>query len=315
MADSNKKKKNDTSARRAPVVASLVALSLVIIKVGVGVYSGAVVLIASAVDSGLDFLVSVFNYFAIRYAEKPSDETFNYGRGKLKAIASVFEGLLIVASALFIIVTAILKIQTEGEIQHTSAAVIVMIISTLMTAALVVYLGRTAKRTGDLVVKTDALHYKVDLWSNLGILVVLLVISQVKLFILDPIISIGIAIYIVYEAVKLIHEGFLMLMDRALDSDLVDRIVEILEENEHVTSYHLLRTRRSAHINYMDVDLVFYRHISLWEAHKASEKIEKKIRDLTQDEWVINCHLDPVDDLKKDLIIHPDGKGLIKKEN
>ena len=305
MSDGELKKAKMTGAEKAPIVASIVALALIVIKLTVGLYSGAMVLIASAVDSGLDFLVSVFNFFAIRYSEKPSDEIYNYGRGKLKAIASVLEGGVIVVSAIFIALTAIHKIINQNEIQHTSAAMAVMVVSTLITGLLVMYLSRVARETGDLVVKADALHYKVDLWSNLGILLALFIIAKTNLFILDPIFSIGIAIYIVVEAVKLIREGVFMLMDRALDTELVEQIVAILEDKDNkVTSHHLLKTRQAAQTFFVDVHLVYHRHISLLEAHASSEKIEKRIRKLNKHQWVINCHLDPIDDLKRDITVH-----------
>ena len=53
------------------------------------------VLIASAIDSLLDFIVSIFNLFALKKAGKPADEDHNYGHGKIEALAALFEGLLI----------------------------------------------------------------------------------------------------------------------------------------------------------------------------------------------------------------------------
>ncbi len=83
--------KNNSSHLSAPLVAGATALVLVAVKLGVGVYAGAMVLIASAVDSGLDFLVSLFNAYAVRGAEKPRDARYNYGRGKLEGLAAFLE--------------------------------------------------------------------------------------------------------------------------------------------------------------------------------------------------------------------------------
>jgi divalent metal cation (Fe/Co/Zn/Cd) transporter len=41
-----------------------------------------------------------------------------------------------------------------------------MIVSIIITLLLVLFLNRVAKKTQDLVVKSDALHYKTDLFSN-----------------------------------------------------------------------------------------------------------------------------------------------------
>jgi divalent metal cation (Fe/Co/Zn/Cd) transporter len=45
-----------------------------------GLASGSIAVLSSAIDSLLDMFVSIFNYFAVKNAEKPADETFNYGR-------------------------------------------------------------------------------------------------------------------------------------------------------------------------------------------------------------------------------------------
>jgi divalent metal cation (Fe/Co/Zn/Cd) transporter len=42
--------------------------------------------------------VSIFNYVAVKNAEKPADEHFNYGRGKIEALAALLEGLIIFLS-------------------------------------------------------------------------------------------------------------------------------------------------------------------------------------------------------------------------
>ena len=292
---------NRQRIRQAPIVASVFALILVAVKLSMGIYTGAMVLIASAVDSGLDLLVSLFNYFAIRIAEKPGDDRFNYGRGKLKAIAGALEGMLIALSGLFIIVTAIMELVRGSEVHHTGAAMWVMAASTVMTAILVIYLNGVAKATGDLVVRADALHYKVDLYTNVGILLALGLIAGTGFNQIDPIFSVLIAVYIVREAWGLIHEGIMMLMDRALPAEMVQKIEHILEHTSgDVSGWHLLKTRRSADIIFVDVHLVFDHKISLVAAHAASEEIETRITALADEAWVINCHLDPTDDSRKD---------------
>lgn len=291
---------NRRRVRRAPIVAATFALVLVIGKLTMGLYTGAMVLIASAVDSGLDLLVSLFNYYAIRIAEKPGDDRFNYGRGKLKAIASTLEGILIALSSVLIIAGAIRELIEGGDVHRPGVATLVIAASALLTAILVIYLNRVARDTNDMVIRADALHYKMDLYTNVGILIALGLITFANLPMLDPIISLMIAVYIAKEAWGLIHEGVMMLMDRALPAELVGKIEDILRANKHINDWHLLKTRRSADIIFVDVHLVFDRSISLVAAHAASEEIEARITTLADEAWVINCHLDPIDDSHKD---------------
>ncbi|DAB33190.1 MAG TPA: cation-efflux pump, partial [Sulfurospirillum sp. UBA12182] len=69
-----------TLQKKATIISSATAGILVIIKFTIGVLSGSVAVLASAIDSLLDLVISGFNYFAIKKSEEDADETFNYGK-------------------------------------------------------------------------------------------------------------------------------------------------------------------------------------------------------------------------------------------
>lgn len=286
-----------TAQKRATVISSSVAAFLALVKLLVGVVGGSVAVLASAIDSLLDLAASLFNYYAIHNAEKPADEVFNYGRGKSEAIASVTEGVIITLSGLYIFYESIGKLFSGETIQHLDQSIYVMLISLVVTGTLVVYLNRVAKMTDSLVIKSDALHYKTDVYTNAGILVSLAVIQFTGLGIIDGIIGGAIAVYIIYSAYGLIKEGLLMLMDRALEDEVVEQIIEIINDQPLVSDFHFLKTRKSGRQNFVDVHLVFNPNISLVSAHSVSDVVEHRISHLDENaEWIFNIHLDPVDD-------------------
>jgi cation diffusion facilitator family transporter len=287
--------------RSATLVSSATAGVLILIKLIIGITSGSVAVLASAIDSVLDFIVSAFNYFAIRKSEAPADEKFNYGRGKIEALAAVIEGTIITISGIYIFYSALKKAYLGTPTLHVSTAIWVMGISLVITLALVLFLRYVAKKTGSLVIKSDALHYQTDVLSNGAILISLGLLHVSGLEIIDVIVGMGIAIYIIYSAYGLIKEGVYILLDAALDEGIVDKIISIIENESVVTSHHNLKTRKSAHTNYVDVHLVFNGRISLVDAHSATDRIEDAIREIAPDEtWDMNIHLDPYDDSDTD---------------
>ena len=288
-----------TPQKKATVVSSTVAAVLTLIKLVIGFASGSVAVLASAIDSVLDMFVSIFNYFAISNSEKPADKTFNYGRGKIEALASVIEGTIITVSGLFLLYQAVKK-AIDGETSHyLDISIIVMIISLIITIALVIFLSITAKKTNSMVIKADALHYKTDVFSNIAVLGSLFLVNLTGIELIDIIVGAGIAIYIIYSAYELIHEGILVLLDRSVDEELVSKIEEIINSNDKVNTFHLLKTREAGHQTFVEVHLVFDCLITLMEAHRTSDLIENKIKKLDKNrEWTINIHLDPYDDFK-----------------
>lgn len=308
-----------SAPRKATLMASLAALLLILIKLAVGLSTGAVVVLASAVDSFLDFLVSSFNAYAVHSAERPSDQTYNYGRGKMEGVAAFSEGLFILASALYILRQAVFKFLTPGSFHfHLPAAIpdaglawamAAMFVSLILTAALVSYLKKRAEESPSLIIRADTLHYQTDLLSNGGILIALALIRLTGWAWLDPAIAMAVSLYVARAALPLLRKGLAMLLDRALDESLVDSIRKIAEtHSDLVTNVHELKTRRSGDTNLVEFHLVFDENIKLRVAHRIADEIEMRVRDLEKGRWIVNIHLDPVDDSRRDQKLAEQGQ-------
>jgi cation diffusion facilitator family transporter len=283
--------------KKATVVSTSVAAVLVLIKMTVGIFSGSIAVLASAIDSLLDLTVSLFNYFALHNAEKDPDNNFNFGRGKLEPLAAVVEGTIITLSALFILYEALVKITYPREMNYINESIVVMLISIVITAFLVMFLNYVAKKTNNMVIKADALHYKTDLFSNSAVLIALALISVTAEKLIDPILGIGIAIYMIYSSMPIIKDGILMLLDAALPQEDIKKIEDILDNDSISNNYHYLQTRESGSNIFISVHVVFNVSISLYDAHLASDKLELKIKELFQDKQVdVLIHMDPYDD-------------------
>ncbi|MBE0490751.1 MAG: cation transporter [Sulfurospirillum sp.] len=286
-----------TLQKKATIVSSATAALLVIMKLTIGILSGSVAILASAIDSVLDLIVSAFNYFAIKKAEEQADATFNYGKGKIEALAAVIEGTIITVSGIFIFYKAVEKIFTKDTISHIDTSIIIMLISFVLTLLLVLFLQYVAKKTDNMVIKSDALHYKTDVLSNGAILVSLVLVSTTGLNIVDAIMGIIISIYIIYSAYELIKDGVYILLDASLNEETVREIQNIIKNETQISDFHYLKTRKSGNTNFVDVHLVFNEGISLLRAHSIGDRIEDKITNLdTKGQWIINAHLDPYDD-------------------
>lgn len=290
-----------TAQKKATIISSSVAALLTILKLVVGIASGSVAVLASAIDSVLDMFVSIFNYFAISNSEKPADKNFNYGRGKIEALASVIEGTIICVSGLFLLYQAAKKAINGDVSKYLDISLFVMSISLIITIALVIFLNKIAKQTGSMVIKADALHYKTDVYSNAAVLISLVLVTFTGIELIDIIIGGGISIFIIFSAYELIKEGVLVLLDRSLKEETVKKIIKIIKEENRVNAHHLLKTREAGNQTFVEVHLVFDCIITLMDAHRISERIEDKIKQIDSTrQWLINIHMDPYDDLEID---------------
>jgi len=299
-----------SAQKKATVVSSTVATVLLIVKLTIGIASGSVAVLASAIDSLLDMAISLFNFFAIKKSEEHPNEFYQYGKGKIQAIAAVIEGTVITVSGLYIIYVAIEKLIAGSKTSLLTPSIFAMLFSIIVTYLLVQYLMKIAKETDSIVIKADALHYKTDLWSNAAVLLSLGLVYFTELDSIDALFGLGIGVYIIYSAFEIIVEGVEILLDRALDGDIVAQIGEIISNHPEVTSYHWLKTRTDGSVNFVEFHMVLRPNMLLLEAHRIADEVEDKIMALdTSKKWVITPHFDPYDDEEmNDALLH--GKPL-----
>ena len=299
-----------SAQKKATVVSTSVATLLVFVKLAIGIASGSVAVLASAIDSLLDMAVSIFNFFAIKKSEEEPDEFYHYGKGKIQAVAGVIEGTIITMSGLYIIYVAIEKLRMGKETTLLLPSIVAMAVSIVVTWFLVRYLLNVAEKTDNIVIKADALHYKTDLWSNAAVLVALGLVALTGIDGIDAVFGLGIGVYIIYSAYEIIVEGIEILLDKALEGETVARIGEIISGHPEVTSYHWLRTRTDGTTNFVEFHMVLRPNMLLIEAHRIAEEIEDRIMMLDGNKrWVITPHFDPYDDEEmNEALLH--GKPL-----
>jgi len=173
----------------------------------------------------------------------------------------------------------------------------VMLVSLIITLFLVIFLNFVAKKTNNMVIRADALHYKTDIFSNGAVLLALWLIAYTGEQLVDPILGVAISVYMIYSAFPIIKEGILMLLDAALSDEDIQKIKKIIESESAVTDYHYLQTRESGSHIFISVHAVFNVSISLYDAHLVADRIELQVKSLFEDKKVhILVHMDPYDD-------------------
>mgnify|MGYP000939053606 FL=1 len=193
LNDASIKRQNEILGRRAVIVAGATAFALAAVKFAAGLIGGSVAVLSSAIDSMLDLLVSALNFFAIRKSQAAPDAKFNFGYAKLEALAAMFEGVLIVGAGAFIFYESVRKLQTEQAPVDTAFSLYAMALSVAVTGLLVAYLSRVARRTRNLIVRADALHYKSDLFSNLAVIASLILVEFTGFAAIDAVFGIVIS--------------------------------------------------------------------------------------------------------------------------
>ncbi len=273
-----------------------VVFGLIALKVAVAWVTGSISVLAQAADSLLDLFAGIITFSAVRIASKPADEEHPYGHGKVEDIVGAVQGILILGAGGLIIYSSIRRIIEGTSIQLTEAGMGVMLVSIVISIFLSRHLLKVSQATDSIALEANARNIAADVYSALAVLVGLLVVRFIKLNIIDPIIGIGVALYILKTAYDVLFKSSSGLVDVRLPSAQEAVIKDCLKEHENqVVGFHELRTRRAGSQRYIDLHLVMAKDISLEQVHEVCDRIELEIQNKLP-KTNITIHVEPCDD-------------------
>ncbi len=278
LSDGTSQESSDTvRLLKLTTYASVVtAVILIVAKVFAWGASGSLSVLASLIDSIMDAAASIINLVAVRYALIPADDDHKFGHGKAEALAGLGQAMFITGSAIFLLFNSVDRMLHPREIEQVSVAVAIMVFSIIATAILLMLQRYTVKRTQSVAIKADSLHYAADLFTNVGI-VVALMLTQVGWPGVDPIFAIFIAFYVLYSAWSIVVESVNDLLDKELPESVQEAIVEVVVSHKEVRGVHDLRTRQSGRNKIVQFHIEMDRDLPLWHAHGIAEEIEQKL--------------------------------------
>jgi cation diffusion facilitator family transporter len=263
---------------RAATLSISAAILLAIIKVVVAFTSGSMAVLASAVDSLLDIVMSGVNLVAIRHAEQPADDCHPFGHGKFETLATMFQALIILLTGGWIVYEAGNRLYSGAQSLNVDQGIGILAFGALAAWGISSYLKRAAVQTDSSALAADALHFRMDIFSNLGLLSGMLLIRWFDLPWLDPTLSILVAAYILSEAFKLVRHALHDMLDRELPDEIKNQVRAVINaQNLPLSGYHNLRTRRAGSRKIMDFHLEVCRHMSVQDAHDIADQLEKGI--------------------------------------
>ena len=197
---------------------------LIAAKLIVWFMTGSMSLLATLLDSTMDILASLITLFAVRIAIAPADDNHHFGHGKAEQLAVLAQSAFIGGSAVVLILNTLDRITGDDVIvENESVGIAVMIFSLIATVALLAVQRYVIKKTDSPAIKSDSLHYQIDLLTNLAVLVALIG-SSFGYVQMDNILALLIGAYMLFSVRTLAWEAIQQLMDRALPEEDLQEI-------------------------------------------------------------------------------------------
>jgi cation diffusion facilitator family transporter len=237
-------------------VSIAVALATIALKTGAWWVSGSVSLLSDALESLVNLAGAMFALAMVTIAARPPDDDHPYGHHKAEYFSSGFEGVLIFAAALAIVIAAIDRLIHPQPLEAVGLGLVLSVISSTMNGVLAWTMLRKARAARSMALEADARHLFTDVWTSAGVVIGLLGVMATGWQWLDPVIAIAVALNILREGASLVWRSAGGLMDEALEPDARAEIDKVLESFSHQTiRFDHLVTRRAGQRRYVDLHM------------------------------------------------------------
>jgi len=273
--------------KQAVALASVAtAAVLVSLKLLVGLATGSLGILSEAAHSTLDLVAAAVTYFSVRVSDKPADRDHPFGHGKVESLAAFVETGLLVVTCGWIITEAVRRLFFRSvHVEPTATAFIVMLISIALDGLRSRSLFRVARKYSSPALEADALHFSMDVWSSVAVIVGLVFVRLShygrlgRLQHADSLAALVVAGITLYISVQLGRRTVDSLVD-AEPKGSSARIAASLRAVPGVVQPERIRVRQSGQQLFVDLRLTLPGDISFEHAESMVEDVESKVREL-----------------------------------
>ena len=254
-------------------------------------------LLSDALESLVNLAAAIIALVILSIAQRPADVKHAFGHTKAEYFSSAIEGGLIILAATSIIASAIPRLLNPVPLENMSAGLLVSIGASLINLVVAIVLIRAGKKRRSIVLEADGKHLMTDVWTSVGVIAGIIVVSLTGWLILDPIIAIAVAINIVISGFILIRRSAQGLMDVSISDDDYIMVNKKLNEYRKIgIEFHSLMTRQAGQRIFISVHVLVPGKWSVQKSHDLAEKIEKDLIGLFKQPVNVITHLEPIED-------------------
>ena len=244
-----------------------------------GVFTGSVAIISDAVHDLGDAASIGISYFLEKKSKRQPDEKYTYGYARYSVIGGVLTTMILLFGSVVVIFNALNRIAKPTEINYDGMIIFAVI------GACVNFGAAFFTRDGDsLNQKAVYLHMLEDVLGWVVVLVGAIVMRFTDFALIDPIMSIGVAVFILINAIKNLKEAADLFLEKTPHGVEVEEIREHITEIDGVLDVHHIHIwSMDGQANYATMHIV---------TNSDSHQIKEKVREELQEHGIFHATLE-----------------------
>lgn len=263
-------------------IAILLNIGITVAQVIGGFISGSLALLSDALHNFSDVLALVISWLASKLAgrKQTARQTFGYKRAEI--LAALINAVSLIVIAFFLLKEAVERLGEPQEIQ-SGLVMILGGLSIVLNGASVLLVVKDAKN--NINMRSAYLHLLSDMISSIAVVLGGFVMYMWEVSWVDSVLSIAIALYLVYSSWGLIVESLRIIMQFApihIDLEEVQQKVKSVKEIENIHHVHVWQLD--------DKQINFEAHISFKEDMPLSgvNEVLREVEHILHDDFEIN---------------------------
>jgi cation diffusion facilitator family transporter len=253
----------------------------------IGYISDSLTIFTVALDYGLSLIVNIFAFAAVRIMLKKNIFTFPYGAGKLENFTSLLYGTLLIPTGCFLIYSAIIRLLNPPEDILFGLSQIPMVISLIRSLLLLMLtswiIRRNSQQTS--LMASFKINYEISAVMDVSVIAVLglalfLIWMNMRplALMIDPVVTILLAVYMLVNGGRLIVKNFKSLIDLPLPEEDQMKIMEVLaREFDAFENIGCVYTRLSGNTRFIEMELIFNNDMTLSEIAVIEQRIRERL--------------------------------------
>ena len=258
------------------LIAFLLNLTFSVFELVGGAVTGSIAILSDALHDIGDAVSIGLSYFLERKSGKQPDESHTYGYVRYSVLGGFITTLILLVGSVVVIFNAVKRLLNPTEINYDGMIVFAVIGAVVNFAA--AYFTRDGESVNQ---KAVNLHMLEDVLGWLVVLVGAVVMRLTDFSIIDPVMSIGVAVFILVNAVHNLKKVADIFLEKTPDGISVEDISKHLLEIEGVADVH--------HIHIRSLDGC--RHYATMHvvAEGGFHIIKERVRDELREHGIVHC--------------------------
>ena len=230
-----------------------------------GIFTGSVAIVSDAVHDMGDAASIGISYFLEKKSKKQPDEKYTYGYARFSVLGSIITTVILLFGSVLVIFNAVNRIIEPTEINYNGMIIFAIIGTSINFAA--AFLTRDGKSLNQ---KAVNLHMIEDVLGWIVVLLGAIVMRFTDFALIDPIMSIGVAVFILVHAIKNLKEAIDLFLEKTPHGITVQEMREHIAQLDGVLDVH--------HIHIWSMDGQAHYATMHIVTHADSHQIKEKIR-------------------------------------